>query len=157
MALGLGQVERLLRHNWGLFLPHSTLSREILRDQEKEERSYFQEKKALLIPTLIQQVSAWCPRERAHTGCPNRVCDFQHATPSPLSLHSLMNKLNGCACQTLLIFLPRMKAPFPSSIKKKTDCSDGHVVREGGPCCQLPVAKQGNFPSLVFGLGAGMC
>ena len=64
---GWGKLRRLLRHHWGLFLPHSTLSREILRDKEREERSYFQERKALEIPTLIH-VSAWFPRKRVCTG-----------------------------------------------------------------------------------------
>lgn len=67
MTLGLGQVEKVTDASLGPFLPHSTLRREILKDKEKEETSYFQEKKALGIPTLIH-VSGWDPRKKVCTG-----------------------------------------------------------------------------------------
>lgn len=100
MTLGLGQVEKVTDASLGPFLPYSTLRREILRDKEKEEASYFQEKKALGISTLIQHVSGWYPRKKCALGCPNRLRDFSMPLTS-LSLCSLMSKLNGCAWQTL--------------------------------------------------------
>lgn len=69
-ALGWDWWIRPLSHNWGLSLSYSILSRGVLKEKE-EEKSYFQEKKALLVLTLIDLVSensvAWAVRTGAVT------------------------------------------------------------------------------------------